>query len=186
MQSYQCCVQGKRCSHAQSVINWGSCRTSTVDVHLHFTLNVMYLVQLAMTQTSMTFLAKEALTQLRAMPILSQDSPPQGCPLQGLVTQALRPQALKTLTLAPQALLTRALMPQGEMDLELGPQAHQDQSGLTATSVSAFDNIRCIPHCFPSFRCFLHSVGNVHFWLPYTGALQTFNTGCLGGLPQSS
>ena len=88
-----------------------------------------YLLQLPMTQTSMTCSAREALTQLRAAPTLSQ----------ALVTQALSPQAHKTLTLAPQALLTRALTPQGEMemDLEVGPQDHQDQPGLTATSVSA-------------------------------------------------
>ena len=84
----------------------------------------------------MTCSAREALTQLRAAPTLSQ----------ALVTQALSPQAHKTLTLTPQALLTRALMPRDEMDLELGHQAHQEQPGLTATSVSAFDNIQCIPH----------------------------------------
>ncbi len=86
-----------------------------------------YLLQLPMTQTSMTCSAREALTQLRAAPTLSQ----------ALVTQVLSPQAHKTLTLAPQALLTRALVPQGKMDLKLGHQARQDQSGLTTTSVSA-------------------------------------------------
>ena len=118
-----------------------------------------------MNQTPTTFSAREALTQLRAAPTLSQASTPQGCPLQGLVTQALRPQALKTLAFAPQALLTWALTPQGEMDLELGHQAHQDQSGLTATSVRALSTLLHSTLSMTFF--FFHSVGNVHFWLPH-------------------
>lgn len=103
-----------------------------------------------MTQTPTTFSAREALTQLRAAPTLSQASTPQGCPLQGLATQALGPQALKTLAFAPQALLTWALTPQGEMDLELGHQAHQDQLGLTATSPPM------TPTSMPSLASLLH------------------------------
>ena len=134
-------MQGKIWSDSHSIIKCWPSRTSNLNRHQHFTLNMSYLLQTPMTQTPTTFSAREALTQLRAAPTLSQASTPQGCPLQGLATQALGPQALKTLAFAPQALLTWALTPQGEMDLELGHQAHQDQLGLTATSVSALSTL---------------------------------------------
>ncbi len=130
--------------------------------HLCCTLNVSFLLQLAMTQTSVTCSAREALTQLRAAPTPSQASTPQDCPLQGLVTQALSPQALRTL--APQALPTQALMPQGEVDLELGPQAHQEQPGLTATSVSAW-TILSHSTLFASLLCSFFALQNIYRWL---------------------
>jgi hypothetical protein len=121
-----------------------------MNSHLQFTLNVSYFLQLPMTQTTTTFSAREALTQLRAAPTLSQALTPLGCPLQGLMTQAL----------SPQALLTQALAPQGKMDLELGPQAHQDQSDLTATSVSA---LTVLIHS----TLFFFVQENTYLWLPH-------------------